>query len=91
MPSVTQGIGKLIETLERAAAGENIDVHYVRTLRFEAADDTVAKAAVEAWRRLAHFADDIDIRSGDPGYDEQLKDEMRWRANELVDLLAHRR
>jgi hypothetical protein len=88
---VTQGIGKLIETVERAAAGENIDVQYVRTLRFETADDTVEKAAVESWRRLVHFADDIDIRSQDPGYDEQMKDEMRWRANELVDLLARRR
>jgi len=91
MISVSQGIDKLIETLKRAAADESIDVQYVRTLRFETADTLVEKAALESWRRLVHFADDIDIRSGDRSYNEQMKNEMRWRAKELIDLLARRR
>ena len=85
---MSQGIDRLIETLERAAADEDIDVQYIRTLRFETADTLVEKAALESWRRLVHFADDIDVRSEDRSYDEQMKDEMRWRAKELVDLLA---
>ena len=88
---MSQGIDRLIETLERAAADEDIDVQYIRTLRFETADTLVEKAALESWRRLVHFADDIDVRSEDRSYDEQMKDEMRWRAKELVDLLARRR
>jgi hypothetical protein len=86
-----QGIDKLLETLERAAAGENIDVQYARTLKFEVLDDTVSKAATESWRRLVHFADDIDIRSKDPDYDRQMKEEMGWRGRELADLLAAKR
>src|SRR5215212_9219073 len=78
--AVTQGIDKLIEVLERAAAGQNIDVQYLRTLRLESLDESLEKAAVTSWRRLVHFADDSDIRSSDAGYDEQMKEEMAWRA-----------
>jgi hypothetical protein len=86
-----QGVDKLLETLERAAAGENIDVGYVRALRFETSDQGAEKVATESWRRLVHFAGDIDIRSKDPDYDKQMREEMEWRARQLGELLAAKR
>lgn len=88
---MTEGINKLIETLKRAASGENIDVQYVRTITFDPKDRIVEKAANTSWMRLRHFADDIDIRSRDPDYEKQMRQEMDWRWRELVDLLAAQR
>ncbi|MFK4506322.1 hypothetical protein LPJ38_30485 [Bradyrhizobium daqingense] len=85
------GIDPLIQALQRAASGETIDVEYARTLKFDVQDANVGEAAARSWSRLVNFADDIDIRSEDPDYDKQMKEEMEWRWRELSALLTGRR
>lgn len=85
------GIDTLIQALQRAASGENIDVEYARTIEFDLHEGNLSKAASKSWNRLVNFADDIDIRSKDPDYDKQMREEMEWRWRELAALLAERR
>ena len=85
---MNDGIEKLIQTLERAVAGDSMDGVDVRKLRFESSDHELHKCAIESYRRLLHFADDFDIRSIDPDYDRQMKGELEWRARGLADQLA---
>ncbi|WP_448031048.1 hypothetical protein [Bradyrhizobium liaoningense] len=84
------GIDALIQALQRAASGENIDIEYARTLEFDIQDGNLSKAASRSWSRLVNFADDIDIRSKDPDYDKQMREEMEWRWRELTALLTGR-
>lgn len=79
---------RLIETLERAGAGEDISLPFVKALRFDSADSELGKSALESWRRLVHFATDADLRAKHPDYDDRMRQEMAGRADELKELRA---
>lgn len=80
---------QLIEALERAASGSDINTPAVKAIRFEMTNDELGKAALESWRRLVHFAADADSRSNDVDYDRQMRQEMAGRAFELRTLYAN--
>jgi hypothetical protein len=87
---MAEGLQELVRALQLAAAGNSVPLEYVRSLKFGSTDELVERAATQSWRRLVHFADDTDIRSKDGAYDDQLKQEMMWRAQELARLLSER-
>lgn len=74
---------ELIECLRRASRGELISLDEARSIRFCHPDTSINKFADECWRRLVNFSDDEDIRSRDPTYDTQMRQEMCWRAQAL--------
>lgn len=74
---------ELIEALKRSSRGELVSLDHARSLRFCHPEASINEFANECWRRLVNFCDDEDIRSRDPAYDNQMKEEMCWRAQEL--------
>jgi hypothetical protein len=80
---VHAALAELIEALKRASTGELVSLDYARAIRFRHPEASINEFANECWRRLVNFCDDEDIRSRDPAYDNQMKQEMRWRAQEL--------
>lgn len=73
----------LIEALRHASKGEEVSLEEARSIRFRHPNASIDNFANECWRRLINFSDDEDIRSRDIAYDEQMRHEMGWRAQEL--------
>ena len=82
------GAGELVDVLIQAAGGNDVSLEHVKKLRFSSTDKDIEKLATESWLRLKNFLDDVDIRSSDPEYDAQLKQEMKRRAEKLANLIS---
>ena len=78
---------ELIEQLRKAADGHSLDRETVRRVRWQTSDKLLDQVATTSWLRLKNYIDDCDIRSRDPAYDSQMKSEMRWRAEELAEMV----
>ena len=76
----------LITQLKRAADGDSVEEEYVSRVAWHTSDVLLNRLATTSWLRLKNFIDDDDIRSREPAYDRQMKNEMKWRAEELVEL-----
>ena len=81
---------ELVGVLRQAADGTKLDIETVRQIRWQTSDELVDRVASESWLRLKNFVDDQDLRSRDASYNEQMKSEIRWRAEELYQMgLGH--
>lgn len=85
---MTEALQELIEALQRASRGESIHLDEARSIRFCHPDASIDKFANECWRRLVNFSDDEDIRSRDAAYDNQMRQEMGWRAQQLSERIS---
>jgi hypothetical protein len=77
----------LIEQLKKAADGDSLDEESVSRVRWQTSDKLLNKLATTSWLRLKNFIDDDDIRSRDSEYDTKMKAEMRWRSEELAEMV----
>lgn len=78
---------ELTDALKRASRGELVSLDHARSLKCHHPEASIDEFANECWRRLVNFCDDEDIRSRDPAYSNQMKQEMRWRAQALLERL----
>jgi hypothetical protein len=78
---------ELIEQLRQAAEGISMNMETARQVRWQTSDRLLDRVANESWLRLKNFIDDCDTRSRDRAYDDQMKNEMRWRAEELTEMV----
>ena len=83
---MSNDLTELIQRLRQAADGHIVDMETARKIRWVTSDEVLDRVANESVLRLKNFIDDEDIRSRDRSYDDQMKNEMLWRAEELTEL-----
>jgi hypothetical protein len=82
-----EDLKQLLELLDSASGTSEPTYDEVNDIRWHTIDPIVERAANDAWNRLKHFTFDADIRARDTQYDGQMRSELKWRSDELKDLL----
>jgi hypothetical protein len=81
-------IDDLIQALADTSVGSELSIGDILVISWSTPDPVIDKAARDAWVRLQHFSFDADTRARDPEYDKRLRAEMKWRKDELSQLVS---